>query len=121
MRTKSLQQCPTLCDSMDCSPSSSSVHGILQAKILEWVAKLSSRGSSQPRDRTRVSCIFCIGRRILLPLAPPGKPHLSLASIFMITFQSLSGRLLISVLFSSFSDVLILFFWLEHIPLSHLA
>ena len=51
------QSCPTLCDPMDGSPPGSSVHGILQAKILEWVAIPFSRGSSQPRDRTWVSCI----------------------------------------------------------------
>ena len=50
---KSLQSCPTLCNPMDCSLPGSSVHGILQARILEWVAVSSSRGSSQPRDRTR--------------------------------------------------------------------
>ena len=44
-------------DSMDCRPPLSSVHGILQARILEWVAMLSSRASSQPRDRTQVSRI----------------------------------------------------------------
>ena len=54
---KSLQSCPTLCDPMDCNPPGSSVHGILQARILEWVARPSSRGSSQPRDQTCVSCI----------------------------------------------------------------
>ena len=43
---KSLQSCPILCDSMDGSPPASSVHGILQARILEWVAISSSRGSS---------------------------------------------------------------------------
>ena len=46
------QSCLTLCDPMDCSPPVSSVHGILQARILKWVAMLSSRGSSRPRDRT---------------------------------------------------------------------
>ena len=51
------QSCPTLCDPMDCSLSGSSVHGIFQARILEWVAVSFSRGSSQPKDRTRVSCI----------------------------------------------------------------
>ena len=51
------QSCPTLCDPMGCSPPGSSVHGILQAWILEWVAVPLSRGSSPPRDRTRVSCI----------------------------------------------------------------
>ena len=44
------QTCPTLCDPMDGSPPDSSVHGILQARILEWVAMPSSRGSFQPRD-----------------------------------------------------------------------
>ena len=47
----------TLCDPMDCSLPGSSVHGILQARILEWAAMLFSRGSSWPRDRTRISCI----------------------------------------------------------------
>ena len=51
-----VQSCPTLCDPMDCSPSGSSVHGILQARILEWEAIPFSRGCSGPRDRTRVSC-----------------------------------------------------------------
>jgi len=48
--------CPTL-DTLDCSPPGSSVHGILQARILQWVAMPFSRGSSQPRDQTWVSCI----------------------------------------------------------------
>ena len=52
----SLQSCPTLCDPRDCSPPGSSVHGILQARTLEWVAFSYSRGSSSgPRDQTRVS------------------------------------------------------------------
>ena len=51
------QSCSTLCDPMDCSPPGSSVHRISQARILECVAMPFSRGSSQPRDRTLVSCI----------------------------------------------------------------
>ena len=47
---------------MDCNPPGSSVHGILQARILEWVAISSSRGSSWPRDQTQLSYISCIGR-----------------------------------------------------------
>ena len=58
------QSCPTLCDPVVCSPPGSSVHGILQARILEWVAISFSRGSSQPRDRTQVSRIA--GRRFNL-------------------------------------------------------
>ena len=53
---KSLQLCPILCDPMNCSPPGSSVHRILQARILEWVAMPFSRGSSRPRDPTHVSC-----------------------------------------------------------------
>ena len=51
------QSCLTLCGPLDCSPTCSSVHGILQARILEWVAISFSRGSSWPRDQTWVSCI----------------------------------------------------------------
>ena len=51
------QSCPTLCDSMICSPPGFSVHGILQARILEWIAIPFSRGTSQPRNQTLVSCI----------------------------------------------------------------
>jgi len=51
------QSCPTLCDPVDCSPPGSSTHGILQARILEWVAISFFRESSQPRDWTQVSCI----------------------------------------------------------------
>ena len=49
--------CPTLCDSVDCSLPGSSVRGILQARIQEWVAIPSSRGSSRPRDQIHVSCM----------------------------------------------------------------
>ena len=59
--------CPTVCDPIDCSPAGSSM-GILQARILVWVVLLSSRGSSQPRDRTQVDS---------LPSEAPGKPTVS--------------------------------------------
>ena len=55
------ESCPALCDPMDRIPPGSSVYGILQARILEWVAISFSRGCSGPRDRTHVSCI---GRQI---------------------------------------------------------
>ena len=51
------QSCSTLCDPVDCSPPGSSVHGILQIRIVEWVAMLFSRGYSWPSDWTQVSCI----------------------------------------------------------------
>ena len=58
------QSCPTLRSPMDCSPPVSSVHWILQARILEWGAISSSRWSFWPRDQTHVSYI-CIGKRVL--------------------------------------------------------
>ena len=51
------QSSPTLCDPMDCSPPGSSVHGILQTRILEWIAISFSRGSSWPKYRIQISCI----------------------------------------------------------------
>ena len=66
------QSCPTLCGSVDCSPLGSSVHGILQARILEWVANPFSRGSSGPRDQTWVS--FIAGRQILYRQSYHGSP-----------------------------------------------
>ena len=59
------ESCLTLCNPTDSNPPDSSVHGIFQAGILEWVAISSSRGSSQPRDGTLISCVSCSGRRIL--------------------------------------------------------
>ena len=57
--------CPTLVTPMDRSPPGSWDHGIFQARILEWAAISYSRGSSQPRDRTHVSCLSCTGWWIL--------------------------------------------------------
>ena len=83
---KLLQSWPTWCNPMDHSPPGCSVHGILQEKVLEWIAMPFSRGSSWPRDRTRISYIFPTQGSNLhllhllnwqvgpLPLAPPGKP-----------------------------------------------
>ena len=71
MHAKLLQLCLTLCDPTDGSPPGSSVHGILKARILEWAAISFSRGSSQARNGTQVSCI---GRRIVFTTEPPGKP-----------------------------------------------
>ena len=67
---QSIQLYLTLCNSMGYSPSGSSVHGILQERILEWVTMPSSRGSSPPRDQTR---IFCIAGGFFTT-EPPGKP-----------------------------------------------
>ena len=62
-----------LCNPMDCSPPGSSLHGISQARILEWVAIPFSRVSSQPRDQTPISCISCLAG-VFCTTEPPGKP-----------------------------------------------
>ena len=75
---KLLQSHVTLCDPMDCRPPGSSVHGALQARILEWVAMPSSSGSSQPRVRTCISYVSCIGRWVLCHLYHLGSPWVQL-------------------------------------------
>ena len=65
MHAKLLQSCLILCDPVDHSPPGSSAPGILQARILEWAAMASSRGSSWPRDQTCISSVSRIGRQIL--------------------------------------------------------
>ena len=67
------QSCPTLCDPMDCSPPGSSVHGILQARILEWVAMAFSRGSSRSRESNPSLPYY---RQILYCLSYLGSPSL---------------------------------------------
>ena len=81
---------PTLCNPMNCSPPGSAVHGISQARILEWVAILFSRGSSQPRDWT---CISRIGRRFFTT-EPPGEPKNCLDSRFLKGFHPFRHRTL---------------------------
>ena len=80
VHAKSLQSCMTLCDPMGRSPPGSSVHEILQARILEWAAVSFSGVSFWPRDRTCVSCLlhWQVGS---LPLVPPGKPLLLLYQV----------------------------------------
>ena len=71
--------CPILCDAMNGSPSGSSVHGISQAGILEWVVSSFSRRSSRPRDQTQVSCI---GRWILYHRATGEAPYIAFKFYF---------------------------------------
>ena len=68
------QSCLTLCDAMDYASPGSSVHGIFQARVLEWVATSYSGGSSWPRDQTHISCISCTGRQILYHSCHLGSP-----------------------------------------------
>ena len=93
---KPLQSCPTLCDLMEYSPSGSSIHGNLQARILEWVAMPSSRGSSWSRCWTsRFLCLLYwqVGS---LPLVPSVKPSFHIfsckASFFVFLFFLISAR-----------------------------
>ena len=71
MKVKSLSRV-TLCDPVDCSPPGSSVHGILPARILEWVAISFSRECSRPRDQVRSPAL----QADALPSEPPGKPFI---------------------------------------------
>ena len=73
-KSEVIQSCPTLCDPMDCSLPGSSIHGILQARILEWIVISFSRGSSKPRDWTWVSCIA--GRLFTIWTREPSQNHL---------------------------------------------
>ena len=82
-----VRACPTLCDPMGCRPLDSTVHGISQARILEWVAISSSRGSSWPRDQTHISRI--VGR--FFTIEPPEGKRTKLGGL-----NSASGGLEIS-------------------------
>ena len=76
------QLCVTLCDPMYYSPPASSVHGIFQARILEWVTISSSKVSSRFRDRISVSCVCYIAGRSLTT-EPSGKPCITMALIYL--------------------------------------
>ena len=78
--------CLTLCDPTDCSRPGSSVHGISQVRILEWVAISFSRGSCRPRDQNCTSSVFCIGRWVLPQLSHWGRP------VFLVIFIYLTAR-----------------------------
>ena len=75
------QSCPTLCNPIDCSLPGPSVHGLFQARILEWVVISYSRGSSPPRDRTPISGTTCISRHILYHCATWEAPSLPRTSL----------------------------------------
>ena len=97
------QSCLPLCNPMNCSPLCSSVHGICQSRILEWVVISYCRGYSQSRDQTLISCISCIGRRILyhwknLPLdSLPRKPQLG--SLVKLIYETVTIRYIFSKYF----------------------
>ena len=82
MHTKTLQSCPAPCHPMGHSLPVSSVHGILQARIMNWVVTPSSMGSSQPRTLTHISYVSCIGRWF-----PYRKCHLGCSSFVWFIFK----------------------------------
>ena len=86
-KVKVARLCLTLCDSRDLSPPGSSVHEILQARILEWVAISFSRGSSWPRDWTW-GLLHCRQIFFFLPSEPPGKLRLIQTHLEKVTFGS---------------------------------
>ena len=88
-RMPSLQSCLPLCDPADCSLADCSVHGILQARILEWAATPSSRGSSRPKDQTHISRRFCTAGGFFTP-EPQGKAK----NTGMDSLSLLQGKLL---------------------------
>ena len=91
------------CDPMDCNPPGSSVHGIFQARILEWVAISFSRGSSPPRDRTPVSCID----RWILYHRAPWEAHVHIRHVIKKHVKSLAGKVKVEISFFSFSFIFI--------------
>ena len=86
---------------MNCSPTGSSVCGIFQARILEWAAISPSKGSSQPRDQTRVSCIPHMGRRILYYWATWEAPHKPNLNINLSIYNILQHRVPMLNIFDS--------------------
>ena len=104
------QSCPTLCNPMDCSLPGFSVHGIFQARVLEWAAISFSRGSSQPRDQTLVSCIasrrFTVwATREVSPAQSNYKWHFLHWALFSVLLWWGSGHDVLPVSQSSFSQI----------------
>ena len=85
---------------MDCSLPGSSAHGILQERILEWVAISSSRGSFRPRDRTWISYVSCIGRQVPYHWCYLGSPFM-MYELFVLVFKVLQNLVPINFLMGS--------------------
>ena len=110
MHAKSLQLCPTLCNPMGCSPPDSSVCGISQARILEWIVMSSSRGSSQPREQTHVSYVFSIDRRVLYHWATRESNSHNSAGSLLTSSHGISARLTNPFTYFTKVVVFVLFF-----------
>ena len=92
------KSCLTLCDPMDCSPQGSSVHGIFQVRMLEWVVISYSRGSSRPRDRTRVSCI--VGRFFIIWATREASPTVHRNSVIIHTHTHTHTHIYVCIYFA---------------------
>ena len=103
LSAQSLQSCPTLCNPMDCNLSAFSVHGILQGRILKWVAMLSSRDLSNPGIKPRSPSLQADS----LPSEPPGKP----SDILSIMWKLLIWLLNLILLFNSFPILCVFWFF----------
>ena len=79
-------------NTMDCNPLGSTVCGIFQARILEWGAISSSRGSSLPRDQTHISCVFWFDRQIIYQLPHLGSPHRINFTFFCLFSKNVTTR-----------------------------
>ena len=82
---KLLQGCPTLCNPMNHDPPGSSLYGLLQARILEWVVMASSRGSSRHRDQSQASYLTVLAGDSLPPV-PPSSSHIGSGMRFLVAF-----------------------------------
>ena len=100
--------CPTFCDPVDCSPPGSSVHGVLQARILWWVAL--PRGSSQPRDQTPIFYVSCFAGRFFTT-EPPGKPVVSL--YYILKYNSPSFSISVSLEYTKIISCVVKSVWKE--------
>ena len=104
-----------LCDPMDCSLPGSSVHGISQTRILEWVAISFSGGSSWPRDPISISCVSCIGRWILYHCATWEAPYIPESQLNFLS----AWHLLLSIPCFRVSWILSISQWLVFLNISH--
>ena len=108
-----------LCDPINCSPPGFSAHGILQARILERVAMLSSRRSHQPRDWTRVSCVSCIGRWVPYHDGHLGSPHRVRQCFPKHAIYTPQAHKIILLIFECFTSYIFLTFWYLYIFNTH--
>ena len=102
------RSCPTFRNPLDCSRAGSSVRGISQARILEWVALLSTRGPSQPKDRTHISCS---GRQFFYPLSRRGSPKQHRAGPYWVWIKWTVFFMMIELTF----EYVILFYCIEYL------